>query len=232
MKSILAAILLLASIPLLQSQAGEGTIAGEVVLTGQPPPPAPPTPVKPADARVCGAQASDESVVVSGSGDLKNVIVYVENPPAGAAAAPARVKLTNRNCRFQPRVQTASVGSTLVVGNDDNILHNTHGYLEGGATFFNLGLPFQGVEVSRPLARPGMVTFKCDAGHTWMRGFLLVLDHRFHAVSDAAGLFRIPAVPPGGYRLKAWHEKLGTRDAPVTVKAGEDAKVRIDFKVR
>ena len=74
------------------------------------------------------------------------------------------------------------------------------------------------------------ITFKCDAGHTWMRGFLLVLDHRFHAVSDSAGLFRIPAVPPGTYRLKAWHEKLGTRDAAVTVKAGEEAKVRIEFK--
>jgi hypothetical protein len=50
-------------------------------------------------------------------------------------------------------------------------------------------------------------------------------------VSDAAGLFRIPAVPPGSYRLKAWHEKLGARDAAITVKAGEDAKVKIEFKV-
>jgi hypothetical protein len=224
--ALLALVALRAAVP----QPGEGTIAGRTVILGPPPQVPPPAAVKPADTPVCGAHVADESVQVGADGALRNAIVYLEQAPAGAAAPRGeRVRLTNRSCRFEPRVQTATVGGTLVVGNDDNILHNTHGYLEGGATFFNVGLPFRGVEVSRPLARAGMVQFKCDAGHTWMSGYLLVLPHRFHATTDPSGRFRIPAVPAGNHTLKAWHEKLGSRSATVSVTAGQDAAVTIEF---
>jgi len=225
-----AVLIVLCFLPSSSPQGRTGSIVGETMLGGAARAPDPPTRVKPADARACGAEVADESVAASAAGGLKDVIVYVDNPPAGTTAAPGRVKLTNRNCRFQPRVQAATVGATLVVGNDDDILHNTHGYFEGGATFFNLGLPFRGIEVPRPLARAGMITFKCDAGHTWMRGFLLVLDHGFYAVSDASGRFRIPQVPAGSYRMKAWHERLGSRDASVTVAPDQEAALRIEFK--
>jgi carboxypeptidase family protein len=228
-KKAAAVLIVLLFLPSSSPQGRTGSIAGETVLGGAARTPDPPTRVKPADSRACGAEVADESVVASAAGGLKDVIVYIDNPPAGTPA-PARVKLTNRNCRFQPRVQTATVGSTLVVGNDDDILHNTHGYFEGGATFFNLGLPFRGIEVPKPLARAGMITFKCDAGHTWMRGFLLVLAHAFHAVTDASGRFRIPQVPAGSYRIKAWHERLGSQDASVTVVPDQEVPVRIEFK--
>lgn len=211
-------------------QGAVGTLTGRVVLTGPPPESSAAAAVKPADAPACGARVPDESIQLAAERGLRSVIVHLEGAPAGAAAAPSeKVRLTNRSCRFEPRVQTATVGETLVVGNDDSILHNTHGYLEGGATFFNVGLPFRGVEISRPLARPGMIQFKCDAGHTWMSGYLLVLPHRFHATTDAAGRFRIASIPAGTHRLRAWHERLGERGASVTVAAGQEASVTIDF---
>jgi hypothetical protein len=220
----------LVRVPPAGSQA-EGSISGQVLFVGQRPVPAPPIAVKPADAAACGAHASDETFAASADGALANVIVYLEAPPPGSAAPPAAtVKLSNHGCRFQPHVQAATVGSTLIVGNDDNILHNTHAYFEGGATFFNLGLPFKGVQVPRPLARTGMIQFKCDAGHTWMSGWLLVLDHRFHAVTDASGSFRIPGLPAGGYRLRAWHERLGSRTLDARVEPGTEARVRIEYQ--
>ena len=233
MRNVLA---LLAALPLalfaprdLASGEGEGTIAGKAVLVGPPPAAAPPTTVKPVDAPACGAHMADESVRLADGGGVRDVIVYVENAPPGAAP-PGTVQLTNHSCRFQPRVQTASLRSTLVVGNDDNILHNTHGYFEDGATFFNVGLPFRGVKVSRPLARPGMIRFKCDAGHTWMSGYLLVLEHRFHTSTDATGGFTLPPLPPGSYRVKAWHEKLKGVTVPVEVRAGQETRVTLELK--
>jgi hypothetical protein len=216
----------------------ENILVGEVILDGSPPAPRPPAVVKPADAPVCGAHIPDESVLVSKDGGLQNVIVYLDDitantPGTGSqsSGAPApTVRLANHNCRFQPHVQTARLGATLIVANDDNILHNTHAYLEQNITFFNLGLPFKGVEVPRPLKRTGMVTFKCDAGHTWMNGYLLVLDHGFHAVTDAAGKFRMTSVPPGNRRLKAWHEKLGTQTLTVQISPGQETRVNIRFK--
>jgi hypothetical protein len=217
---------------------GEGTLVGEVKLDGSPPAPRPPAVVKPADAPVCGAHIPDESVLVDKEGALQNVIVYLDDigakadgsrTPGTVGPAPT-VRLANRDCRFQPHVQTARQGATLIVANDDNILHNTHAYLEQNITFFNLGLPFKGVEVPRPLKRTGMVTFKCDAGHTWMNGYLLVLDHGFHAVTDASGKFRMTSVPAGDRRLKAWHERLGTQSLSVQISPGQETQIHIRFK--
>ena len=222
--SLLAAVLLFLPSP----QEPGGSLAGRVVLSGPQPEAKSAAPVKPADVPACGARVPDEAVQLGTGGGLRNVIVQLEGA-GSSAAAPGKVRVTNRNCRFEPRVQTATVGETLVVGNDDGILHNTHAYLEGGATFFNVGLPFRGVEVARPLQRPGMIQFKCDAGHTWMSGYLLVLPHRLHATTDAAGNFRVAAVPPGQHRVRAWHERLGERAATVAIAPGREASVTIDF---
>jgi hypothetical protein len=220
------------------SSQDEGILVGDVKLDGAPPAPRPPAVVKPADAPVCGAHIPDESVLVDREGGLQNVIVYLDDVTAntpgsrsrGTAGPAPSVRLANRDCRFQPHVQTARLGATLIVANDDNILHNTHAYLDQNVTFFNLGLPFKGVEVPRPLKRTGMVTFKCDAGHTWMNGYLLVLDHGFHAVTDASGKFRITSVPTGNRRLKAWHEKLGSQTLSVQISPGQETRINIWFK--
>lgn len=222
----------------LDSQVAEGVLVGRVRLAGAPPPAPPPTRVKPADMAVCGSHKGDEGVVLGSDGALQNVIVHLEglstspSPRRDAknAGTAGKVRVTNRNCQFQPHVQTATVGSTLIVGNDDNILHNTHGYLNEKTTLFNVGLPFQGVEVSRPLARPGMVSFKCDAGHTWMSGYLLVLDHLYHAVTDSSGRFRIASVPPGVQRVRIWHEKFGAQTQNVEIKPGQETAIAIQFK--
>lgn len=230
--SLLSFLLAAARAP---SQAQEGTVTGLVKLVGNPPPPPPPTVVKPADAAVCGTHAADESIVVGAGGGLQFVIVYLEDMDTGKPASkPSRpaatVKISNMHCRFQPHVQTATAGSTLLVRSDDDILHNTHAFIDQNTTLFNIALPFKGVEVPRPLARPGMVRFKCDAGHTWMSGYILVLNHEFHATSDASGKFRIASVPAGSHRVKVWHEKLGTQIVPVQVSAGQETKLTIEFK--
>ncbi len=59
-----------------------------------------------------------------------------------------------------------------------------------------------------------------------MRGWLVVLDHPYAAVTGADGRFAIAAVPGGSYTLALWHETLGRAERPVTVPPG--ATVSID----
>jgi hypothetical protein len=57
----------------------------------------------------------------------------------------------------------------------------------------------------RTIKLPGVMTLTCDA-HPHMLGYLLTFEHPYFAVTDSTGAFRIPGVPPGVYRISAWHE--------------------------
>lgn len=192
--------------------------AGEVrgvVRYRHAPPAAAPLPVT-KDRAVCGESARDESLLVS-QGGLANVVVRVVVP--GARAEPHRVALDQRSCRYVPHVMAAPAGSTVDLLNGDPILHAVHGWV-GAATAFDVPMATQGERRSRLLARPGVIRVGCDI-HGWMSAWIVVVDGPHFAVSDAAGRFSIPDVPPGTYAAVAWHERLGERVGSVTVTAGE-----------
>ena len=60
----------------------------------------------------------------------------------------------------------------------------------------------------------GIIKFTCDV-HPWMRGFVVVTDHPFFAVSGDDGSFTIEKVPAGKYNVEAWHSHYGLKKAAV-----------------
>ena len=72
------------------------------------------------------------------------------------------------------------------------------------------------------------MNIKCDAGHTWMSAYIVVTENPYYAVTNDNGIFEIKDIPAGKYQLKAWHEKLGTQIAEVTVTEKGTAKVVFD----
>lgn len=218
-----------------------GTITGVVKLGGAAPQPGPSKVTK--NPEVCGQEKPSEALLTSKGGGLKNVVVSIENITRGKKIDQGSPSLTNKTCQFVPHVQAVAVGSRLEIRNEDPILHNTHSYAEG-KTFFNLALPIQGQKVKKAIKGAGLIDIKCDAGHTWMRAYIVAKDHPYFAVTDENGAYKITNVPPGAYKLQAWHEswtvvgkdKDGRNEygAPliqvkdVTVPAKGEAKV--DFK--
>ena len=49
-------------------------------------------------------------------------------------------------------------------------------------------------------------------------------------VTDGNGTTNIENVPPGKYKVQAWHETLGKQEKDVEVKAGQTAKVAFEMK--
>ncbi len=181
------------------------------------------------DQDYCGkADVPDESLLVSSSKGLANVIVFLKDPPAGRAPEPGTYTLDNTQCRYVPHVMAMAVGSEIKVKNSDPILHNTHARLPK-ADVFNYALPRQGQVLDTTISKPGLMKVGCDAGHTWMSAYIAAFEHPYFAVTDAQGRFDITGVPPGTYTLIYWHEKLGSASRQITV---ADSGVQADQAFR
>jgi len=58
-----------------------------------------------------------------------------------------------------------------------------------------------------------------------MHCVILVLPNSFFASADTKGRFMIKNVPPGTYKVRAWHERLPGQTKTVVVPAEGDVKV-------
>lgn len=206
--------------------AGAGSVSGTVTLA-VPAPAREPLPVFKSH-EVCGQNVPDEGLVVGPGGGVRYAVVSVEGVRGGKK--PERdttLVLDNEGCRFVPHVQVAEVGQWLELRNSDAVLHNADARL-GAETLFNVGLP-PARRVRKPIARAGLVTVTCDVRHTWMRGFIAVADHPYHAVTDAYGAYEIPDLPPGKYTLRVWHEELGVLERPLEIEAGRSTVLDVAY---
>jgi hypothetical protein len=66
--------------------------------------------------------------------------------------------------------------------------------------------------------------------HPWTHAWIAVLDHPYYAQTAANGTFSIDGIPPGRYRVRAWHPGLGYADDSVTVGAGLQANVALRIR--
>ncbi len=232
-RTIAILIALTLSLVCTQAQAYEaievndgGSVTGEVKWTGDIPEVKQLAVVK--NEEHCSTSIPSDELLISDDKGIKFVVITIEDITQGKAIdTTALPQLDNNKCRFIPHVQAVAVGSKLQIKNSDPILHNTHAYLDGTKTLFNLALPLQGQKIKKKMKKPGIVSIKCDAGHTWMSAYIVVRDNPYFAVTDESGAFTIEDIPPGSYTLKAWHETLGEQTAQITIEPG--AKIAADF---
>ena len=156
--------------------------------------------------------------------ELRDFVVYVDGVVAPKPSqAPVRT-IAQKGVTFIPRVMPVTAGTVIEWPNQDDIFHNVFSISD--AKQFDLDL-YKSPEVKRvPFDKPGRVDVFCSI-HTTMSCVILVLENPWFALSDAHGHYSITNVPPGTYKLKAWHERLPTVTKDITVPATGD--LRIDF---
>jgi plastocyanin len=168
----------------------------------------------------------NESLIVGPGQGLRYAVVTLEGITKGKAVEKeVQHELDNVRCRFVPHVLVASVGQFVLMKNTDPILHTAHAFFPNGQPQFNVGL-YPGRVSRKPLVTPGVVKIICEV-HPWMSAYIVVTDHPYHAVTDLYGEYLISDVPAGKYKLKVWHESLGSEEKSVEVKAG--ATQNVDF---
>ncbi len=206
-----------------------GSVTGTVKFTGTPP--ANPKIDMSEEAACKGKYTSDPVVMVAG-GSLANVLVYVSSglPAGGKYTAPtAPVTIDQEGCLYHPRTLAVMVGQPLQIQNSDPVLHNIK-VVPKKNRGFNISQPTKGMKTTRTFTTEEVtIPVQCNV-HSWMHANLAVFSHPFFATSGPDGTFKIAGLPAGKYLLTAWHEKLGTQTATITVPATGSVTASFTFK--
>src|SRR6266852_1937658 len=187
-----------------------GTISGTVKWSG-PVPHGLDFPIT-KDAQICDPDsrktADLERLIVGPQGGLANTVVYLKNISSGKALElpEQRRHLDQKHCRYIPHILLLPQNAALQMQSSDATLHTIH--MDGAATY-NLPFPFPNQISSRNMPTAGLVNLRCNGGHVWMNGEMMVVRHPYYAVTDESGRFEFTSVPPGTYQIVAWHEGWG-----------------------
>lgn len=236
------------------AQGTTGTIKGRLVWGGTALPTLAPLVKKGAagvkDAAVCAvADLEDHSLDVDPkTKGVAHGFAYLVTPKgANAEAEKALLKaqpavvIDQKNCEFLPYSTAMLDDQPITFKSSDPVGHNVRysGFVNGSK---NIALGPNGELANQKLkAERRPMPINCDI-HPWMKGWIMVFDHPYFAVTKEDGSFEISGVPAGTQNLVLWQEKVGyvttggSRGLAVEVKPGavtEVGDIKIDpAKVR
>ncbi len=212
--------------------AAASSITGTVTFAGKAPALKPlAMDADPACAKKHSGPVPNEMLALGNGNTMGNIMVWVSKGlPAGKTwpVPKTPVVLDQNGCQYKPHVMGIMVGQTYKILNSDGVLHNVH-TLPKINPAFNRAMP--------PTLKEATTTFnkeeaifhiKCDV-HPWMSAYVAVFTHPFFSVTSTDGKYTISGLDPGTYTITAWHERLGTQTATVTVGASDSKTQNFKF---
>ena len=206
-----------------------GTISGQVLFKGEP---SPPKELRVTlNKKTCGHTYQSESLLVSKTGGIQNVVVSLLRIPKGLPVEIGEkpIQIDQQQCIFIPHVLLVPVGVEFEALNSDPVLHNFHAIGKHNKEVNVMQTKTKRRRLPLVFPEPDTIEVVCDV-HSWMKAWIIVTEHPYYALTDSDGQFRLENVPEGSYRIKAWHEELGKHPVQaVVVTTNQDAKVNFEF---
>ena len=208
------------------------TVTGTVTFDGKTPALKPlAMDADPACAKKHSKPVPSEALVLGSANAMGNIMVWVSKGLAAGKTFPvpkAPAVLDQRGCQYLPHVMAIMVGQPYKILNSDGIVHNVHALPKVNKPF-NKPMPAAVKETTVTFDKPeANFQIKCDV-HPWMTAYVGVFTHPFSSVTGTDGKFTISGLDPGTYEITAWHERLGTQTASVTVGASDTKTQNFKF---
>ncbi|MCH8312396.1 MAG: carboxypeptidase regulatory-like domain-containing protein [Nitrospinae bacterium] len=227
--------------------SGGGSISGVVSFKGDVPPPIMEDLSKGKNVEFCATHPDTKEgnirprqKVVVKDGKLMNTVVFIENITKGKAWPTETVQIDFKTCDIFPKVMVIrktpkgqKEGLLTITNQDEEILHNPHGYSVAGAsrkTLFNKPLPSKGssADVTKSFKRfkakkDKHFFLQCDQ-HNYMEADGRIVWNPYYVISGADGSFKIDNIPAGKYKVTAWHPYVGEVTQEITVNGGAETK--------
>jgi len=142
----------------------------------------------------------------------------------------ATTRIAQQGALFSPHVLPVMVGTTVEWPNNDQIYHNV--FSMSDAKQFDLGL-YKGNPPQKRVTfdKPGRVDVYCSI-HSNMHCVVMVLENPYFASTDGKGRYVIKDVPPGNYKIEAWHERLPADEQDVTVPTNGETTVNFALGIK
>ena len=188
-----------------------GSFSGQFILSGE----LPKLKMIPGEL---GKLVVDESLLVDPKTQgIANILVTLqvlpgEKVPPVPKLDPMPARLTLVDHRFEPRMVLVRAGQKLAIENIDRDIRHAKCDFATNESFnmvFKPGLT-RDVELKHGEKLPSPLISSLDPS---MRGFLVVTDHPYAAVTDRNGRFEMTGLPPGEWNFRAWHERDGYVEA-------------------
>ncbi len=167
--------------------------------------------------------------------------VTIEGPEPGARSVKRTdsddfpgMTIRPKTCNFGSFTGVVADGKLLRFRNQDPVKHSPHTYAVKGKvrnSMHNQDLEGDGeldLEVKFKKKTQKALKLECDQ-HNHMQNWFYRVDNPYFAFSGDDGTFSIEGVPPGTYKLIAWHPKFKEKKQSVTVDANGKVDVNIEF---
>ena len=150
----------------------------------------------------------DVSVTDSAGHGIAGIALIAEPQfelPAAKRAAPRAAVMDQRQKQFVPNMLIIQTGTGVDFPNSDQIEHQVYSF--SPAKPFKLSLYAGHKYPPIVFDKAGLVVVGCNI-HDQMIGYIYVTDSPYFGRSDASGHWSLRDVPPGSYRITAWHPRM------------------------
>lgn len=168
------------------------------------------------DGCICAAEAilRNDLVIDKTTRGIRHIFVYLPEAPAQQQLPASQKKplpeivVRVKQCRFTPHTVIVRAGQTIRLKSEDAIAHHAHPFWFRTTPFGNVSRLTDPKVFTPERAERVPVRVQCDL-HSWMRGYWLVVDHPYAAITAKNGTFHIGNLPAGKHHFITWHERVG-----------------------